>query len=503
MFEIGTTDYLWNIAKKHPSLSNQPNTLKPLGYAHMINLIESFELDKILEVGHGTGSFLFKLFKEKKELWGLDDILDDSQVNPKGLQYIKKINPEVKFVSGLLGNNIKDLPDNYFDLVCSVSVIEHIPHENLNSVFEETYRILKPGGIVAHSYDVYFSQDTKTVFDAFEKNKFDWLKSRESMNVIWEKWMNDFDEKSREKLFYNIVYENPLFVAEYYMWQIERDLRQTPQNFVTILTAARKPLDNTGKKSKSSSSTIIDKLFKPVPEKFISPENITEFIYSKKNHFELFKKNKYDEELLKRKIDEDYSDLKVYQDLLVFSFLKQNIKKGSKILDIGGSNSRILNHYKDEYECWNIDLLDKSGKQQDKIIYVNDHLGKFNKELPDDYFDFTFSISTFLHSPVPDLKLYENIINDNYRILKKGGYSLHCFALIFNDRIIEPSHILKYFLENSELKYDNIPFSRITFDRDLYFMSEKYYFETWMNTIGKTFDKFGKPFSYNLLLEKS
>lgn len=501
MFEIGTTDYLWQIAKKYPVLSNQPNTLKPLGYAHMINLIESFDPKTILEVGHGGGSFLFKLFKEKKEMWGLDDILDDSQVNPRGLQYIKNINPEVKFIKGLLGTDNKELPDNYFDMVCSVSVIEHIPHENLNSVFEETFRILKPGGIAAHSYDVYYTQDTKPVFDAFEKNKFEWLKSRESMNVIWESWLNDFKENSLENLFSNIVFENPLFVAEYYMWQLKRELRPTPQNFMTILTAARKPISKNLEKEKKTISGFTD-LFKTKSEKFISPESIDEFTYSKKSHFELFKKNNYDIELLKKKTEEDNCDIKVYQDLLIYSFIKQNIKKGSKILDVGGSNSRILKYFKDEYECWNIDMLNKSGKMDDGIIYVNDHLGNFSKDLPDNYFDFVFSISTFMHGPIKNTSYYENILKDNDRISKKSGFSLHCFVLIFKEPLIEPSFIFKYFMENQKLKNKPIPFFKITIDSDLYYMSEKYYIETWQKSIGKTYEKFGKPFSYNILWEK-
>lgn len=507
MFEIGTTEYLWQIAKKYPALSNHPNTLKPLGYAHMINLIESFYHERILEAGHGTGSFLFKLFKDKKEIWGLDDILDDSQVNPQGLQYIKKINPEVKFVKGLLGEKNKELPDNYFDLVCSVSVIEHIPHENLNSVFEETYRILKPGGIVAHSYDVYFDQDTKPVFDAFENNKFEWLKSKDSMNVVWEKWLNDFGENSYKKILHNIVFENPLFVAENYMWQKPRELRPTPLNFVTILTAARKPVEiKANVKPKNEITTLLkDSKGKSssTPVKFISPENLDKFSYSKKSHFDFFKDNNYDEELYKYKIDQDYSDIKKYQDLLIFSFIKQNIKKGSKLLDVGGGASRILGYFNEDYECWNIDLLNKSGKQDDGITYVNDHLGKFSPELPDNYFDFVFSISTFLHSPQLNADICNDILADCNRVLESKGISFHCFSLMYKDPLIIPSFTVNHFLENQKTLNEKIPFFRISLDTDLYVISEKFYVDTWQKTLGKSYEEFGKPFSFNMIWMKS
>jgi ubiquinone/menaquinone biosynthesis C-methylase UbiE len=179
MFELGTSNHWWKVAKKFPILSNHINTLKPLGYAFVADLVEEHKLNKILEVGHGAGSFLFDLFKTEKELWGLDDVVEDSMVGEGDLEWMRSEYPEVKFIKGLLGDNIKELPDNYFDMVCSVSVIEHIPLNALAGAFEVTFRILKPGGIVCHSYDIYYKQNTKPVFDAYENAGFKWLKERD------------------------------------------------------------------------------------------------------------------------------------------------------------------------------------------------------------------------------------------------------------------------------------------------------------------------------------
>jgi cyclopropane fatty-acyl-phospholipid synthase-like methyltransferase len=77
-----------------------------------------------------------------------------------------------------MGNNISELPENYFDLVYSISVIEHVPDDNLKSFFDESVRILKPGGIVSHSYDIYYKQNTKKVFDAYENSGLQWLKTK-------------------------------------------------------------------------------------------------------------------------------------------------------------------------------------------------------------------------------------------------------------------------------------------------------------------------------------
>ena len=242
MFELGTTDHWWPSAKKYPLLSNHQNTLKPMGYAHVSALLEQFNSQKVLEIGHGAGSLLFDIFKEGKEFWGLDDIVEDSQVKDHDLEWMREEYPEVKFVKGLLGTNVKELPDNYFDMVCSVSVIEHIPLDVLNRSFEETFRILKPGGIVCHSYDVYYGQNTKPVYDAFEYAGFKWLKPKETMNVFWEKWLGEFDKESITKIVQKIIFENPMFVAEIYMWQTERNLRDPQINWMSVLTAAQKPI---------------------------------------------------------------------------------------------------------------------------------------------------------------------------------------------------------------------------------------------------------------------
>jgi len=240
MFEVGTTKHWWDIARRYPWFSRHDYTLKPLGYAHMVNLVETHYPSKILEVGHGTGSFLFDMFPEL-ELWGLDDIVEDSRVETENLLKYREKYPEIKFVAGLLGSNLKELPDNYFDMVCSVSVIEHIPLDSLKAAFEDTYRILKPGGIVSHSYDIYYKQNTKYVFDAYENAGFEWLKPKETMNVFWEDWLVKPDVEFLKDVFGKIVFENPMYVAEVYMWQKQRDVRPTPLNWLTVLTAARKP----------------------------------------------------------------------------------------------------------------------------------------------------------------------------------------------------------------------------------------------------------------------
>ena len=56
-------------------------------------------------------------------------------------------------------------PDNMFDLYYSIDTLEHIPLEDLKSIFQESIRIVKPGGIFLHSIDLadHFSYTDKDI----------------------------------------------------------------------------------------------------------------------------------------------------------------------------------------------------------------------------------------------------------------------------------------------------------------------------------------------------
>lgn len=486
MFELATTGHWWEIAKKYPILSDHPNVLKPLGYAHIINLIEAFKPKRILEIGHGGFSFVFEIFYDKIEMWGLDDLLDNSSVSKDDLNRIRKDYPDVKFVEGLMGKNIKELPENYFDLVYSVSVIEHVPDESLKDFFDETYRILKEGGIVSHSFDVYFNQNTKSVYDAYENSGFEWIKSKDTMNVFWEKWLGEISTENLTALFENIITENPMQIAEVYMWEQERTKRHPPVNYFTILTAAKKPL----KKDKDAG------------KKLVLDSNI---LYSKKSHFEIFNKNNFSKELTGKDTYPSYCDIKLYQSLLVYSFIGQYIPKGAKILEIGNINLQIMKKLMIDYECWNISkeenqLINK--ESNDHIKFIHDEIGNLNSELVPEYFDFVFSISSF-EERKDDPEKYRNILTDINRVMKQNAYSLQCILVLLKNSSGWSPGILDYFLENQKMSGSVIPYSQLELDPDFFTMTEKFYSDNWKKFTGIPFIKFGKPFSYNLLWKKS
>ncbi|UCH94960.1 MAG: class I SAM-dependent methyltransferase [Candidatus Aminicenantes bacterium] len=240
---------------------------------------------------------------------------------------------------------------------------------------------------------------------------------------------------------------------------------------------------------------------------FIEAKDFSPFTYSKRFHFNLFSDYNYDIELFKKTLNPDQCSLKNYQDLLVFSFIKQFVPEGSRLLDVGGGNSRIIKHFKKKYQCWNVDKLEGRGNGPKRIFkwgfrLVKDYIGNFNPALPDNYFDFVFSISALEHVPGQDPILFKNILDDLNRVLKPGGYSLHCFDSILKPGSMWVNRFLIYIFEKEQTLNRFFPFEMLDQAPDLFVMSEQVYNRKWKHITRKTYDEFGKPFSYNILWQK-
>ncbi len=232
-----------------------------------------------------------------------------------------------------------------------------------------------------------------------------------------------------------------------------------------------------------------------------------EFTYSKPDHMKYFLDKNYDMELYGYKVDPDDCSLKVYQDLLVFAFIKENIPSGSRMLDIGGGYSRVLKYYKDDYECWNIDKLEGLGNgptemNMEGIKLVLDYMGNFNKELPDNYFDFVFSISALEHVPEDDPTLFIKIFQDIDRVSKEGAYIFHAFDVVIKGDYVWTNKLMLHFFQNSKPLNDFIYLDKLKEASDIYVMAEKYYENNWRSSTNKSYEDFGKPLSYNILWKK-
>lgn len=232
------------------------------------------------------------------------------------------------------------------------------------------------------------------------------------------------------------------------------------------------------------------------------PANIAEFSYSKLSHFELFRGLPFQSYNVGDP-NPEICDLKVYQDYLMYRFIKQNIAPGSRILEVGGGDSRILKFFSKDYECWNADKCEGLGNgpiqftsPDYRIVY--DYVGSFNPELPDHYFDFVFSISALEHTP-EDTNIRINVLKDINRILKPGRPSFHCFdAILRKNGRSWVNGLIPYLYTNASPLTRFVPLAEIDADSDTYAMSKQAYEANWMPITKDSYEDFGRAFSANV-----
>ncbi len=120
----------------------------------MSELYECREL-QICEVGGGDSRVLRRLSKHNSCVNA-----DRFEGEGNGPRHVVDIDG-VERVDAYLGDFNKALADESFDIVFSISVLEHVPDESLADCFADMARILRPGGWMLHAIDMYvFEQPT-------------------------------------------------------------------------------------------------------------------------------------------------------------------------------------------------------------------------------------------------------------------------------------------------------------------------------------------------------
>jgi 2-polyprenyl-3-methyl-5-hydroxy-6-metoxy-1,4-benzoquinol methylase len=99
------------------------------------NFFKPYAQGVILDYGCGRGDFTHLLKPYGSSIHGVD-------VSEKAIQLARQTSPEIDFK--LLSDSKIPFPDNYFDTIISVDVLEHIL--DLETTLEEIHRTLKPGG---------------------------------------------------------------------------------------------------------------------------------------------------------------------------------------------------------------------------------------------------------------------------------------------------------------------------------------------------------------------
>jgi len=107
---------------------------------------------KILEIGGGeplTSGFLQRMGYKVT----LIDPYDGTGNGPKEYKYFKKKYPQIRILKEYFKKDCPAIVGEDFDCIFSVSVLEHIPTEELKDIFDGISRFLRSGGHSIHCID--------------------------------------------------------------------------------------------------------------------------------------------------------------------------------------------------------------------------------------------------------------------------------------------------------------------------------------------------------------
>jgi SAM-dependent methyltransferase len=177
-------------ALRHSTGRNN-NEKEVAGIFDKISKYTNFNQKKILEIGPGH---TFGLLKNALNLSASEvhavDIYDYVKDMPQGIKYLHYD-----------GKNI-DLPSDYFDILWSWSVFEHIRYPEIT--VSETSRLLKKDGISIHSIDLvdhffYTNGNKKKMFNCLKYsdllwNLMTWNRSNYVNRIRLNGWLNLFEK---------------------------------------------------------------------------------------------------------------------------------------------------------------------------------------------------------------------------------------------------------------------------------------------------------------------
>lgn len=240
--EFPTVDDWFQLARRFPE-HKKANlaTLKDYGAMRCMSYVEdtfgSRGKDcRILEFGHGFNPVFLSHFQKKHEVWGADK---DQQLTYFGANLdwemrfkrdMSPSTPDVRFVRELLSASTinSDIPDNYFDVIASVSVLEEVGLDIVEDILTTAYRKLRPGGVLIGTHDVHLprANDRMPAYIDLHRSRGFEIAAMPAMPAL---------------NLHMLLIENPTSVMMWYQGGTQEDQRHYWGHFSTCFTVARKP----------------------------------------------------------------------------------------------------------------------------------------------------------------------------------------------------------------------------------------------------------------------
>ncbi|MCF6263983.1 MAG: class I SAM-dependent methyltransferase [Xanthomonadales bacterium] len=128
--------------------------LKYIQDVEVYHLIKGIKGATIGEIG-ANHSRILPDFSDNNDCYCIDTF----EVSVGGGSTVKPEDVGYKFFDCFVGDSSTVISDNYFDILFSVSVVEHVPTKQLKQFFSDSLRMLKPGGFCIHLIDMYMSDN--------------------------------------------------------------------------------------------------------------------------------------------------------------------------------------------------------------------------------------------------------------------------------------------------------------------------------------------------------
>lgn len=177
--EIGayykSEDYISHTDSKRNLFEKIYHIVKRKAIQNKIDLIESFSSakGKVLDIGCGTGEFIFEANKRGWKVFGFEPNFSASSLaKEKGLNLV---------------DNTKNIEENSLDVITMWHVLEHV--HDLDEQIKELYRLLKPDGklvIAVPNYNSYDAKYYEKYWAAFDAPRHLWHFSQKSISLIFE-----------------------------------------------------------------------------------------------------------------------------------------------------------------------------------------------------------------------------------------------------------------------------------------------------------------------------